>query len=134
MARPKQKQTPGKVLDPVNLEKPISLEQIEERLVKSLLSGTLALHILRSSRKPMSKLAEELLGIEIEVGRFVGEAMKLHSQNLRATKLRGSIANTLSFIPISTAPPSENQVISHTVKKSDQGTIKAKKKRSTNNK
>ncbi|MBY0315670.1 MAG: hypothetical protein K2Q26_09135 [Bdellovibrionales bacterium] len=77
-----------------------SLEQIEERLVKSILASTLALHILRSSRKPTFKLVNELLEMEFQVGQFVGRAMKMHSESLKSTNLKGALANALSFTPL----------------------------------
>lgn len=85
----------------------MSLEQIEERLVKSILSGTLALHILRSSRKPTCELVEELLDIEVQVGEFVGQAMQMHTRNSKAPNLRGALASALSFIPIAPPPASK---------------------------
>lgn len=87
----------------------MSLEQIEERLVKSILSGTLALHILRSSRKPLSGLVKELMDMEVEVGKFVGAAVQMHAESLKRTEMKGMLAGALSFIPIpTTAPPPIN--------------------------
>lgn len=80
----------------------MSLEQVEERLMRSVLSGTLALHVLRNTRKPVSLLAKELMEIEMEVGQFVGAAMQMHAETLKASKLRGTLAGALSFIPIPT--------------------------------
>lgn len=78
----------------------MSLQQIEERLLKSVLSGTLALHILRNSRTPTSELLEELMNVEAEVGQFVGQAMQMHVESLKATNLKGVLAGALSFIPL----------------------------------
>ena len=78
-----------------------SLAKIEERLVKSILSATLALHILRSSRKPTSQLTRELLDIEFDVGRFVGMAMQTKERNLK-----GALAGAVSFIPFPAKSPS----------------------------
>lgn len=82
----------------------MSLEQIEERLVKSVLSNALALHILRSSQKPTSKLVDELLEIEIQVGQFVGHAMQMHIENLKASNMEGMLANALSFVSLGGTP------------------------------
>lgn len=81
----------------------MSLEQIEERLVKNILRGSLALQILRGSQKPVSKLMRELLEIEIEVSQFVGQAMQIHADNIKATNFQGVLASALSFIPIPVA-------------------------------
>lgn len=85
----------------------MSLEQIEEGLVKSILSGTLALHILRSSRKPTSKLVRELLDIDVEVGRFVGQALQMHAEHIKVAIPNGALASALSFIPIPSGEPVE---------------------------
>lgn len=70
--------------------------------MRSVLSGTLALHVLRNTRKPVSLLVKELMDIEMEVGQFVGAAMQMHAETLKASKLRGMLAGALSFIPIPT--------------------------------
>lgn len=88
---------------PSEEKKMMSLDQIEEHLVKSVLSSTLALHILRNSRKPTSKLVNELLEIEMDVGQFVGRAMQMHAKSLKALSMGGGLANTLSFITLGQA-------------------------------
>lgn len=80
---------------------PLSLEHVEERLNKSILSAALALYILRNSTEPTSKLIKELIQIEIEVGKFVGQALEMH---IKRTKMfwrkSGFLAGALSFIPM----------------------------------
>lgn len=87
----------------LNAKDVMSLDQIVERLVRSILSGTLALQILRNSRKPTYKLVNELLEIEMEVGQFVGRAMHMHAKSFKASNMGGMLANTLSFIPMGQA-------------------------------
>ena len=114
----------------------MSLEQIEERLLKSVLGGTLALYVLRSSRKPTSRLVNELLEIEVEVGQFVGRAMQMHVENLKAANLKGSLANALSFISLNSmnegplqAPPQTSAPDAPRSKKRRLGRPKSKKKK-----
>lgn len=113
MKRTKTKAPPTTMLDQLaNGKEAMSLAQIEERLVKSILSGSLALHILRNSRKPTSRLVNDLLEIEMEVGFFVGQAMQMHSRSLRTANLDGMLASALSFIPMHEASaqnPSQSQ-------------------------
>lgn len=91
----------------------MSLEQIEEHLVKSILRGTLALHVLRNSRKPASKLIHDLLEIEMQVSQFVGHTTRVHAKELKDTLQKGALANVFSFMPISgdhwTQPPLPSQ-------------------------
>lgn len=80
--------------------RPLTLEQIQERLNNTILASSLALKVLRGIRKPTSQLINELLEIEFQVGHFVGEAMKIHVQQMRQPNLRGTLANALSTIPL----------------------------------
>jgi hypothetical protein len=106
----------------------LSLDQIEERLVKSVLSGTLALHILRNSRKPTPKLLEDLFSIEAEVGRFVGVAMQMHTEHQKPPNLKGVLAGALSFIPIQGRPQASKPSLSKPKKKSGRSGSKVKKR------
>ncbi len=83
--------------------RPITLEQIEERLNNTILASSLALKVLKGVRKPTSQLFHELLEIEFQVGHSVGEAMKMHIEQMRAINLKGTLANALSTIPL--GPP-----------------------------
>ena len=97
MAKTKKKISSPNPIQPHPL---MSLEQIEERLIKNILRGSLALQILRGSRKPVSRLMKELIEIEVEVGQFVGQAMQMHVDSVKATNFQGVLASALSFIPI----------------------------------
>lgn len=80
--------------------KPLTLGEIEERLSNTILASSLALKVLKGVRKPTSQLIQELLDIEFQVGHFVGEAMKIHVEQMRAPNLRGVLANALSTMPL----------------------------------
>lgn len=85
--------------------KPLTLGEIEERLSNTILASSLALKVLKGVRKPTSKLIQELLDIEFQVGHFVGEAMKIHIEQMRTPNLRGVLANALSTIPLGGTKP-----------------------------
>lgn len=80
--------------------RPLTLEQIQERLNNTILASSLALKVLKGMRKPTSQLINELLEIEFQVGHFVGEAMKIHIQQMKRPNLRGTLANALSTVPL----------------------------------
>lgn len=107
----------------------LSLDQIEEHLVKSVLSGTLALHILRNSRKPASKILEDLFSIEADVGRFVGVAMQMHTEHQKTLNLKGVLAGALSFIPIQAKTQASKPTLPKPKKKLDRTEAKAKKRK-----
>ena len=103
MTKTKRKKKVSLSAKPLQLQPRMSLEQIEERLVKNLLRGSLALQILRGSQKPVSKLLKELLEIEVEVSQFIGQAMQMHADNIKDTNFQGVLASALSFIPMPVA-------------------------------
>lgn len=77
----------------------LSLFQIEERLEKSILKATLVLYILKNLGKPTSKVIRDLLQMEIEVGKFIGQAREMNTEQIEALFEEGFLASTLSFIP-----------------------------------
>lgn len=114
MGKTKLKKKSSLSAKPFQPQPRISLEQIEERLVKNLLRGSLALQILRGSRKPVSRLMKELVEIEIEVGQFVGQAMQMHVDSIKATNFQGVLASALSFIPLPAAQMHQIQSLNST--------------------
>lgn len=46
---------------------------------------------------------KELLDLEVEVGQFVGTAMQMHAESLKAMSFEGVLAGALSFIPMGAA-------------------------------
>ena len=76
--------------------------QIEESLSNVILASSLALKIIKGSRKPVSELVDELLEIEVQVAEFLGESLKPNDGSYSKVDLRGSLARALSFIPIKT--------------------------------
>lgn len=77
----------------------LSLGHVEEQLEKSILKAALALYILKNSREPASKLVRDLLQMEIEVGKFVGQVLEMRAGRMEVICQEGLLASTLSFIP-----------------------------------
>lgn len=71
----------------------------------TILASSLALKVLKGVRKPTSQLIQELLEIEFQVGQFVGEAVKIHVEQMRALNLKGALANALSTMPLGGSRP-----------------------------
>ena len=76
----------------------LDLSQLDEQQVRDCLKLSLALYLIRNSRKPIHRVLDDILNLEIEVGDFVAEALNLYGSN--ANVLRGILANTLSVIPM----------------------------------
>ena len=74
-------------------------EEIEEKLAANVLKCILALYLLKNIRKPTSSLVQELFDIEIEVGRFIGKALRSNAKPSH-NDLNGLLASALSFIPL----------------------------------
>lgn len=78
------------------------LREIEARLIKNILAQSLALQIIKSSRKPSSELLADLLHIEAQVGEFVGIALEKAGGQPGKIDFKGVLAGALSFIPMKT--------------------------------
>lgn len=76
----------------------LDLSQLDQQRVRDCLKLSLALYLLRNSRKPIHRVMDDIFNLEIEVGDFVAEALNLSGSN--ATVLHGILANTLSVIPM----------------------------------
>jgi hypothetical protein len=61
---------------------------------------TLAIYILRTARKPISKVVQELMEVEIKTAELVGQIMRLEKENPKIRNLRGILAGAYSFIPL----------------------------------
>lgn len=86
------------------------LRQIESQLTKNILAQSLALEIIRNSRKPTSELISEPMEIEVHVGEFVREALRQpEGKHRNPVDLRGALAGALSFIPIRPMRPRNEQ-------------------------
>ena len=78
----------------------LTVDEIEERLLSSLLCGIIALHMLRSSHKSFPVLIKELSKIEIEVGLFISKIMSEEKQGRKFNTsdlqhvLKGALAIT----------------------------------------
>lgn len=77
-----------------------ALREIEAKLTKSILAQSLALQIIRNSKKPTSDLLAELVGIEAQVGEFVGQVLEKAGGDPGQVDLRGLLAGALSLIPM----------------------------------
>lgn len=77
----------------------MSFDEIEEKLTANILKSILALYLLKNSRIPMSNLVDDLFDMEIEVGRFIAEALQGSAKPL-SKNLKGLLASALSFIPL----------------------------------
>ena len=69
-----------------------------EIVLKQILMVTLAIYILRTARKPISKVVQELMEVEIKTAEIVSQIMKLEKENPRIRNLRGVLAGAFSFI------------------------------------
>ena len=85
----------------------LTSDEIEERLLNSLLCGIIALHMLRSSHKPFSILIKELAKTELEVGLFISKMMDAENKGRKFNipdlehVLQGALAITRVLNPIS---------------------------------
>lgn len=77
-----------------------ALREIEAKLTESILAQSLALQIIRSSKKPTSDLLAELVSIEVQVGEFVGQVLEKAGGDPDQVDLRGLLAGALSLIPM----------------------------------
>lgn len=80
-----------------------SLRQLEDQLIKTVLTGVGALHLIRNSHKPLQELIDELMTMEAEIGELVGQAMQMCIGNSNQRAAFGSLAGALSFIPLGSA-------------------------------
>ncbi|MBX3032965.1 MAG: hypothetical protein KF865_03505 [Bdellovibrionaceae bacterium] len=82
------------------------LRELESQLTKNILAQSLALHVIRHSQKPTSKLIEELMNIEARVGDFLGKALEeIGGKTSSAVDMRGTLAGVLALIPMKRMRP-----------------------------
>lgn len=92
--------------------RPLTLEDVENRLLKSVLTGTLALQMLKTSRKSVSHAIKELLDIEICAGQLISRAFEETRESRKPHNPRGALANAYSFLPMPSATPGMRDVTS----------------------
>lgn len=88
----------------------MSFDEIEEKLTANALKTILALYLLKNTRKPMSSLVRELCDIEIEVGRFIANAIQDNTNPL-PQNFKGLLSSALSFIPLGSIKGASNTSI-----------------------
>lgn len=77
------------------------LREIESKLTRGIMAQSLALEIIKNSQRPTSELIAELLDIECQTGKFVGDVLQnVGGKHQVSVDLKGVLAGAVSFIPM----------------------------------
>ncbi len=74
-----------------------TIARVEQELMTGLLTQALALKILKNSSKPASELLRELMDMEVEVGRFIGNTLATGAGRGSVSNCTGVLSGALAF-------------------------------------